>query len=95
MDLITEDSDLEWQNFATPFTVRLGDDIKPSKSENPIARFRVGHSVIRQGSAYHCNFAGDDCWYVRVLPRINGVSASFGSTAGGQELIITGFGLNG
>ena len=47
MDLITEDSDLEWQNFATPFTVRLGDDIKPSKSENPIARFRVGHSVIR------------------------------------------------
>ena len=33
MDLITEDSLIYWHTFATPFTVRLGDDIKPSKSE--------------------------------------------------------------
>ena len=33
MDLITEDSDIDNQYFATPFTVRLGEDIKPSKSE--------------------------------------------------------------
>lgn len=46
-------------------------------------------------SARHCNFKGDDCWSVRTHPKIEGISAGSGYTTGGQELIISGHGLNG
>ena len=92
---ITEDTPVYSQAFATPFTVTVGDETLPSRSETPVARFRAGNSVIREGSARHCNFAGDDCWYVRVLPRIDEISPAFGSLAGGQELTISGWGITG
>jgi len=46
-------------------------------------------------SAKHCNFAGDECWYVRTHPKIESVSAASGYTTGGQELTISGWGLKG
>lgn len=46
-------------------------------------------------TAKHCNFAGDECWNVRVLPVIDSLSASEGSMNGGQELKIEGFGFGG
>jgi hypothetical protein len=46
-------------------------------------------------TAKHCNFAGDECWNVRVLPVIDSLSASEGSVNGGQELKIEGFGFGG
>ena len=33
--------------------------------------------------ATHCNFAGDDCWHMRVHPRIKTVSWNQGYTTGG------------
>lgn len=95
MDLITESTGIKWSEYGTAFTVTVGDETLPSKSETPVARYRAGNSVIREGSALHCNFAGDDCWYVRVLPRIDEISPAFGSLAGGQELTISGWGLTG
>jgi len=49
----------------------------------------------KTSSARHCNFEGDDCWSVRTHPKIEGISAGSGYTTGGQELIISGHGLNG
>lgn len=85
----------EWNNVATPFTVTVGEDQPPAASVVPQAKFRVGDSILREGSAKHCNFAGDECWYVRVLPKIDAIDKTFGLTSGGQELIITGWGLEG
>jgi len=34
-------------------------------------------------TATHCNFAGDDCWTVRVHPRVKTVSFNEGFTTGG------------
>ena len=57
-------------------------------------RFRTGNAFLRDSSK-HCNFAGDDCWYVRTHPKIESVSAVSGYTTGGQELTISGWGLKG
>jgi hypothetical protein len=46
-------------------------------------------------TAKHCNFKGDDCWYVRVHPVIDSLNYSAGSIRGGQELKIKGFGFEG
>ena len=43
----------------------------------------------------HCNFAGDDCWYVKTHPKIDTVSATSGYMTGGQEMTITAWGLKG
>ena len=67
---------------------------KPTKSADMVNRFRSGHAYKRT-TAYHCNFAGDDCWYVRVHPKIDTISATSGYTTGFQNLTITGMGLNG
>ena len=94
MDLITASTRNKWAEYGTAFTVTVGAETLPSRSETPVARYRTGNSVIRE-SALHCNFAGDDCWYVRVLPRIDEISPAFGSLAGGQELTISGWGITG
>ena len=90
MDLITVEQYEYRHTFATPWTVTMAEDALPSASELPSARYRVGNSVIREGSAKHCNFANDDCWYVRILPRIDNIDKKYGSLAGNQELVITG-----
>lgn len=66
---------------------RVGD--LPSRSGDqhpgrqiPEVRFRVGNALLRESSK-HCNFAGDDCWYIKTHPKINTVSASSGYTTGG------------
>jgi hypothetical protein len=66
----------------------------PAKSSEARARFRVGDSYMRH-SAKHCNWEGDECWHVRTHPVIDAISASEGYVTGGQELKISGFGLNG
>ena len=63
-------------------------------SSVPEVRFRVGNAYLRD-SAYHCNFAGDDCWYVKTHPKIDSISQADGYITGGQTLTITGWGLKG
>ena len=46
---------------------RNGDQL-PGRSI-PEVRFRTGNAYVRE-SAKHCNFAGDDCWYVKTHPTI-------------------------
>lgn len=53
-----------------------------------------GHAYKRS-SSLHCNFANTECWYVRVHPKIESISASSGYTDGGQTLTIAGQGLQG
>lgn len=60
----------------------------------PEVRFRVGNALLREQSK-HCNFAGDDCWYVKTHPKVDTVSAVSGYTTGGQTLKIEGWGLKG
>lgn len=43
----------------------------------------------------HCSYDGQDCWTVRVHPKISEITQSSGFTSGGQELTISGFGFNG
>lgn len=73
---------------------RVGDN-RPTKSAEPDINYSlVGRSFIRE-TARHCNFKGDDCWKVRVHPRIDSISAASGYLSGGQALEIKGFGLSG
>lgn len=67
---------------------------KANKNSGVVARFRSGHAYKRS-TAQHCNFAGDDCWYVRSHPKIESISATSGSTEGGQTLTINGVSLGG
>jgi hypothetical protein len=60
----------------------------------PEIRFRVGNAYLRE-SAKHCNFTGNDCWYVKTHPKIDAISHTAGYNTGGQELTITGWGLKG
>ena len=48
----------------------------------PEVRFRVGNAYLRD-SAYHCNFAGDDCWYIKTHPKIDTISVTDGYITGG------------
>jgi IPT/TIG domain len=66
-----------------------------SKSVDPDINFSMFGRTFIRSSAKHCNFAGDDCWTVRVHPRVDGVSAASGYLDGGQVLKINGFGLSG
>lgn len=59
---------------------RAGDQ-HPGKGV-PEIRFRVGNAFLRESSK-HCNFAGDDCWYVKTHPKIDSISATTGYTSGG------------
>ena len=95
LSMIEKDHLQYWHYDVTPFTVTVGEDQPPAANVVPRAKFRVGDSVLREGTAKHCNFAGDDCWYVRVHPRIDAIDKTFGLTTGGQEIIITGWGLEG
>ena len=67
-------------------------DQPPNKDSKPTARFITGDSFIR-ATAQHCNFADDECWNVRTHAKIESISASQGSTLGGQELKIKGWGF--
>ena len=68
---------------------------RPSKSQDPDINFSMfGRTFIRQ-SHKHCNWAGDDCWTIRIHPKIDGISASYGFLDGGQIMQINGFGLSG
>jgi hypothetical protein len=91
-----------WENTISPST-RLNawrldrlravhTDSKPNKNAVPRARFINGDCYFRK-TARHCNFAGKECWNVRTHAKIDSVSANQGSTAGGQELTITGWGF--
>ena len=76
-----------------PLTTIVGDQ-KPAEDVMPRAKFRVGDSYVTS-KAKHCNFKGDECWNVRVQPVIDSIEPAVGSVIGGQELTITGFGLDG
>ena len=52
-------------------------------NQDPEVRFRVGNAYKRE-TAKHCNFAGDDCWYVKTHPKIDAISAEDGYVTGGQ-----------
>jgi hypothetical protein len=92
-ETIDSDTRLTTYAYRDPLTTFVGKH-PPTKNAKPRALFRVGDSYTMD-TAKHCNFKGDDCWNVRVHPVVDKLSASEGSVLGGQELKISGFGLNG
>ena len=88
---------IDYETRLTDYTVgglktRAGDQL-PGISE-PEVRFRVGNAYLRE-TAKHCNFAGDDCWYIKTHPKIDAISATDGYITGGQTITLTGWGLKG
>lgn len=65
----------------------------PSKDASVLARFYAG-DTYPSSQARHCTYDASECWLVRSHPKIESVSASTGSTAGGQTLTFTGFGFD-
>jgi hypothetical protein len=64
-------------------------------SVDPDINFTLFGRTFLRSTTKHCNFAGDECWTVRVHPSINSTSASTGYVDGGQMLSIKGVGLSG
>jgi len=76
-----------WKGNSSPFQPAAKDIV-------PTLLFKKGLTVPID-SAKKCDFAGTDCWTMRVHPRIDTISASSGYINGGQELTITGWDLEG
>jgi len=57
-------------------------DLSPTENAEPKIQFYNGYAQNMQ-SLTTCNFAGDDCWSVRVHPKIESLSANSGYTTGG------------
>jgi hypothetical protein len=80
----------EWNTAST----RVGEG-RPSKSSDPDINWSLYGRTFIRASAKHCNFAGNECWTVRIHPRIDSISAATGYLDGGQRLKISGVGLSG
>jgi len=83
-----------WKGLSSPFQ-------PAAKDITPTIRFIRGFAVSVP-TGRKCNMAGDDCYNMRVHPRIDKITHKDGTTlatqgylAGGQELIITGWDLEG
>lgn len=75
-------------------TTRVGKN-PPTKSADPDVNFtKFGRANLKETSK-HCNFAGTECWRIRVHPKIDKISHASGYVTGGQTLEIEGFGLLG
>ena len=90
-DTTFDDFELPDYNFKS-VTFTVSDLQAPAKAVTPRMLFHAGDTYLRQ-SAQHCNFAGTECWNVRVHPKIDSIEASQGYITGGQELNISGSGL--
>ena len=87
-----EDDRLNYNAHDTQYAIMT--DGASMNSTEPRILFYNGLAMVMR-SATHCNFANDDCWTVRVHPRIKSVSYNTGYTTGGQSLKIEGLQLNG
>ena len=69
-------------------------DMTPNDNLKPNLMFYNGFQHDMP-SLETCTYAGDDCWKVRVHPKIDEVSETEGYNTGGQTLHISGVGFNG
>ena len=82
----------EWQISSIKTVVGANE---PAKSVDPDINFTQTGKVRLLETSKHCNFAGTECWRVRVHPRIDQISNPQGYWTGGQTLTINGWGLKG
>ena len=78
--------------WKTPLPVTVGN--QDAGNSDPMILFKSGNSYLYK-TAYHCNWEGDDCWYVRTQPSITSISDHYGSELGGQLLVLRGHNLRG
>jgi hypothetical protein len=90
---IIEDED-RLNSFAHDTQYAIMTDGYAMNSTEPRILFYNGLAMLMRGMT-HCNFAGDDCWSVRVHPRIKSVTYNEGYTTGGQRIRIEGVSFNG
>lgn len=96
-DVATTGENLEVDRlpYGLSFLNRYVGPNKPTKSAQLDLSFtRFGKPTFKKSSK-HCNWAGTDCWTIRVHPRIDAISAASGFLNGGETLVITGQGLSG
>jgi len=82
----------DWQS--TQIVTVVGKN-RPIKSADPDVSFNKFGRVNKKETSLHCNFAGDECWRIRVHPKIDSINAATGYKTGGQTMIIKGHGLKG
>lgn len=91
-DIIEDEDRLNGWTHDSQYAIMT--DSASMNSTEPKILFYNGLAVVLR-SATHCNFANDDCWVVRVHPRIDTVSFNQGYTTGGQHITIKGSAFNG
>jgi hypothetical protein len=91
-DIIEDDERLK--SHAHDIQYAIMTDGYAMNSTDPRILFYNGLAMLMRGMT-HCNFAEDDCWSVRVHPRIKSVSYNEGYTTGGQRVRIDGVSFNG
>ena len=69
-------------------------EMSPQFNLKPNLLFYTGYQHD-EATVKTCNYAGDDCWKIRVHPKVESVSHDYGFTTGGQQLTISGQGFNG
>jgi hypothetical protein len=83
----------DWQ--VNSIVVKAAGALRPTKKVDPDISFsKYGRTHLRF-TTKHCNFAGNECWSIRVHPKIDSISSNTGNLDGGQNLVIKGFGLKG
>ena len=83
----------DWQ--VNSIVVKAAGSLRPTKKVDPDISFsKFGRTHLRFTSK-HCNWAGNECWTIRVHPKIDSISSNTGNLDGGQTLVIKGFGLKG
>ena len=71
-------------------------DLTPAAFDSPpLIEFETGYTYIR-GTSITCDFSSQNCYTLKVHPRVDYLEKSYGSSNGGQRLKIygTGFGIN-
>ena len=64
-----------WTNSAV--NTRVG-KTRPTKSTDPDVNFSKYGKVHFRETSKHCNWAGTECWRIRVHPKIDSISAAEG-----------------
>lgn len=92
-DIIADDDRLNAWSHDMQYAVMT--DGASMNSTDPRILFYNGLAQVTRVAREHCNFAGDDCYTVRVHPRIKKVSKNEGYITGGQSIRIDGVSFNG
>lgn len=65
-----------------------------SKDSTAVMMWETGKSLTQDVEIKHCTYDMTDCYKIKTLPVILGVSLNEGYTTGGQNITVKGFGFD-